>query len=183
MAKQEGIKDIQAIMDLYKKVGTPGEPHKLLAKLEGGWITKSRGWMEPDKPPVESVGTSEQKLILGGRYLQQEYVGDMMGETFHGINLLGFNNQTKKYESIWIDSMSTAIYFFEGTASADGKVITQFCSYDDPAKGPSVWRSVTRLKDDNTQEFEMFITPKGGKEEKMMEMTVTRKVAAVRKAA
>lgn len=183
MAKQESIKDIQAIMDLYKKVGTPGEPHKLLAKLEGSWLTKSRGWMEPDKPPVESVGTCEQKLILNGRYLRQEYVGDMMGETFHGINILGFNNHTKKYESIWIDSMSTAIYFFEGTASADGKVITQLCTYDDPARGPSVWRSVTRLKDDNTQEFEMFITPKGGQEEKMMEMTVTRKVAAVRKAA
>jgi len=29
----------------------------------------------------------------------------------------------------------------------------------------------------------MFITPKGGKEEKMMEMTVARKAAAARKAA
>jgi hypothetical protein len=42
---------------------------------------------------------------------------------------------------------------------------------------------VTRIKDDDTQEFEMYLTPKGGKEEKMMEMTVTRKEAAVRKAA
>ena len=89
----------------------------------------------------------------------------------------------KKYESVWIDSMSTAIYFFEGTASKDGKTITQECRYDDPVRGPSVWRSVTKIKDDNTQEFEMFVTPEGGKEEKMMEMTVTRNVAAVRKAA
>lgn len=183
MPKQKNIKDVQAIMDLYRKVGAPGAPHKLLAKLEGSWITKSKGWMEPDKPPVESLGTCEQRLILNGRYLQQEYVGDMMGKPFDGINILGFNNHTKKYESIWIDSMSTAIYYFEGTASADGKVITQLCTYDDPARGPSVWRSVTRFKNDNTQEFEMFITPKDGKEEKMMEMTVTRKVAAVRKAA
>jgi hypothetical protein len=129
------------------------------------------------------VGTCEQKLVLGGHYLQQDYTGDMMGAPFTGINLLGYNNHTKKYESIWIDSMSTAVYFFVGTGSSDGKTITQECSYDDPVKGPAVWRSVTRIKDDNTQEFEMFITPKGGKEEKMMEMTVARKEAVVRKAA
>ncbi len=182
MAKQENKMDMQEIMEIYKKVGTPGDAHKLLAKLEGSWTTRSRGW-EEGKPAMESIGTCEQKLILGGHYLQQIYTGDMMGAPFTGINLLGYNNHTKKYESVWLDSMSTAIYYFVGKASADGKTITQECSYDDPVKGPCVWRSVTRIKDDNTQEFEMFITPKGGKEEKMMEMTVTRKIAAARKAA
>jgi hypothetical protein len=182
MAKQGKI-DFQEIMEIYKKVGTPGEPHKLLAKLEGNWTTRSRGWMEPDKPPVESTGACEQRMILGGRYLRQEYAGDMMGQPFTGINLLGYDNQSGKYQSVWLDTMSTALYFFEGTASADGKVITQECSYDDPVRGPSVWRTVTRIKDDNTIDFEMFLTPKGGKEEKMMEMTIARKEAVVHKAA
>ncbi len=183
MAKREEKMDMQAVMEIYKKAGTPGEPHKLLAKLEGSWITTSRGWMEPGKPPVVSTGTCEQKMILDGHYLRQEYTGDMMGQPFTGINIVGYNNHTKKYESIWIDSMSTAVYLFEGTASRDGRTITQECRYDDPVRGPSVWRSVTRIKDDNTQEFEMFITPKGKKEEKMMEMTVSRKEAVARKAA
>jgi len=183
MAKREGKMDMQKIMEIYKKAGTPGEPHKLLAKLEGSWTTRTRGWMEPDKPPIESTGTCEQKLVLDGHYLQQVYSGDMMGLPFTGINLLGYNNHTGKYESVWLDSMSTAIYYFVGTASADGRTITQKCSYDDPVRGPSVWRSVTRIRDDNTLGFEMFITPKGGKEEKMMEMTVARKEAVARKAA
>ena len=183
MAKQDGKIDMKAIMEIYKKAGTPGEPHKLLAKLEGSWTTRTRGWMEPDKPPMESTGTCEQKLVLDGHYLQQVYTGDMMGLPFTGINLLGHNNHTGKYVSVWLDSMSTAIYYFEGTASADGKTITQECSYDDPVRGPSVWRSVTRIRDDNTLEFEMFITTKRGKKEKMMEMTVSRKEAVARKAA
>ena len=183
MAKLETKTDMQKIMEIYKKVGTLGEPHKVLAKLEGGWTTRSKGWMEPDKPPVESTGTCEQKLILDGHYLQQVYTGDMMGQPFTGINILGFDNQSGKYESVWLDTMSTGIFYFVGSASADGRTITQECSYDDPIKGPSVWRSVTRIKDDNTLEFEMFITPKGGKEEKMMEMTVNRKEAVARKAA
>ena len=183
MAKQESKMDMQAMMEIYKKVGTPGEPHKLLSKLEGSWTTKTKSWMEPDKPPMETIGTCEQKVLLGGRYLQQVYIGDMMGETFTGINLLGYDNHTKKYVSAWLDSMSTGIYFFEGTASADGKIITQESKYDDPVKGPTTWRSVTRSKDDNTLEYEMYLTPKGGKEEKVMEMVVTRKEVSDQKAA
>jgi hypothetical protein len=184
MKKHKEKIDMQEIMEIYKKVGSPGEPHKVLAKLEGSWTTRSRGWMEPGKPPVESLGTCEQKLVLDGHYLEQTYTGDMMGAPFIGKNILGYNNHTKKYESIWLDSMSTAIYFFVGKGSRDGKTITQECGYDDPVKGPAVWRSVTRIKDDNTLEFEMFITPKGGKKEKMMEMTVARKEAiAYQKAA
>ncbi len=182
MAKEKVKMDMQAMMEVYKKVGTPGESHKLLAKLEGSWTTRTRGWLE-GKPAMESTGTCEQKLVLDGHYLKQIYTGDMMGVPFTGINFLGYNNHTKKFESIWIDSMSTAIYFFVGKGSADGRTITQECSYDDPVRGPAVWRSVTRIKDDNTLEFEMFIKPKSGKEEKMMEMTVVRREAVVRKAA
>ena len=183
MAKQEVKKDMQAIMEIYKKAGTPGAPHELFASLEGSWTTKTKSWMEPGKPPRESAGTCEQKLLFGGRYLQQEYAGDMMGEAFKGINILGFDNHTKKYLSVWIDSMSTGIYFFEGTASKDGKTITQESRYDDPVKGPTVWRSVTKIRGDNTLEYVMYLAPKRGKEEKMMEMTVMRKAAVTQKAA
>jgi hypothetical protein len=183
MAKQEGKMDMQAMMEVYKKVGTPGAPHKLLAGLAGTWTTRTRSWMEPDKAPMETTGTCEQKLLLDGRYLQQIYTGDMMGEPFTGINILGYDNHTGKYVSTWIDSMSTGIYFFEGTASADGRTITQESSYDDPVKGPTLWRSITRIRDDNTLEYEMYLTPKGGKQEKVMEMVVTRKEAVSRKVA
>jgi hypothetical protein len=173
--KQDGKMDMQAMMDVYKKVGTPGGPHRVLASLVGSWTTKTRAWMEPDKPPMEGSGTCEQKMLLDGRYLQQEYYGEMMGSPFTGINLIGYDNHTKKYVSPWIDSMSTGIYYFEGTASGDGKTITQESNYDDPVRGRTLWRSVTRIVDDNTLEYKMYLTSKGGKEEKMMEMTVTRK--------
>jgi hypothetical protein len=173
--KQEGQMDMQKIMKIYQKVGTPGAPHKRLASLTGSWITKTKTWMEPNKPPEESTGTCKQKMILDGRFLQQEYTGKMMGGTFKGINLIGYENHTKKYLSTWIDSMSTGIYFFEGTASPNGKTITQESRYDDPVRGPMKWRSVSRIVNADTMAYEMYITAKGGKEEKMMEMTLTRK--------
>jgi hypothetical protein len=173
--KQEGKMDIQQTMEVYRKLATPSVPHKLLAKLTGSWTTRTKGWMEPDQPPMQGTGMCEQKMLLDGRYLQQEYTGEMMGSPFTGINLIGYDNYTKKYVSTWIDSMSTGIYFFEGIASADGMTITQECNFDDPIKGPAVWRSVTMIVDSNTIEYKMYLTPKGGKEEKMMEMTMIRK--------
>jgi hypothetical protein len=63
----------------------------------------------------------------------------------------------------------------EGTASADGKTITQKGRYDDPVEGPMSLRSVTKIVDDNHEVFEMYGARKGGKERKMMEITYTRK--------
>lgn len=173
--KQEGGVDMKAMMETYKKLAIPAAPHKLLAGLAGSWTTRTRAWMGPDEPPMEGTGACEQKMLLGGRYLQQEYSGDMMGESFTGINIIGYDNHTKKYMSIWIDSMSTGIYCFEGTADVDGRTITQECCFDDPVRGPMAWRSVTRIVDNDTLEYEMYLTPEGGAEEKASMMTLTRK--------
>lgn len=174
--KRERIMDAEAMMEIYRKLGTPGAPHKLLAKMVGSWDTWTKSWMEPGKPPEESAGFCEQKMIIGGRFLQQECTGEMMGGTFNGIGFTGYDNHTEKFVSTWMDSMGTGIYFFEGPASADGKSFTQKSHYDDPVKGPMVWRSVCKLVDNNTIIFEMYGTVQGGREEKMMEMTYTRKV-------
>jgi Protein of unknown function (DUF1579) len=166
------------MMDIYRKVATPGAPHRMLAGMAGSWNTRGRCWMEPGKPPVESSGHSVQQMVLDGRFLQQEFSGDMLGSPFTGLGFCGYDNHTGKYISTWMDTMGTAIMVFEGTASADGRTITQTSSYDDPVQGPMKWRSVTHLVDANTLEFEMYATGASGKEEKMMEITYTRATAA-----
>lgn len=174
--KPKGKMDTKAMMELYKQLATPGAPHKLLASMAGSWNTKTKSWMEPGKPPEESAGVCEQKMIFGGRFLQQECTGQMMGSAFNGMGFTGYDNHTRKFVSTWMDTMGTAIYLFEGPAGADGKSFTQRCRYDDPVKGPMEWRSVCKLVDENNIFFEMYGTALGGAEEKMMEMTYTRKV-------
>jgi len=170
-----GEMDMQEVMAAYSKLAIPGAPHKLLADMTGSWSTKTKYWMEPDKPPMESAGTCEQKMLLDGRFLQQEYTGEMMDRSFNGIGITGYDSNTGKYVSTWMDNMSTAILYFEGTAEADSKTITQTALYDDPIKGPMVWRSVTKIVDKNTILFGLYGTGKSGKEDKMMEITYTRK--------
>jgi hypothetical protein len=171
---QKKTMDMQTMMEVYQEMATPGDPHKLLAGMAGSWSVKSMCSMEPGKPPMESTGTSEQKMILGGRFLLQEFSGEVMGSPFTGIGVIGYDNHAGKYMSTWMDTMGTGIYYFEGTAGADRKTITQKCSCNDPVQGPVEWRSVTRIVDDDTLEFEMYSTDQSGKEQKMAEMTYTR---------
>ena len=175
-AKQhEPPMDPQAVMETYTKLATPGEPHKRMAGLAGSWNTTTKAWTDPDKPPMASTGTCEQMMLLGGRFLYMECTGDMMGQPFTGIGINGYDNHTKKYMSTWIDSMGTAVYYMEGTASPDGKVITQHGQHDDPIEGHMTLRSVIKIVNNDTEIFEMHGTPKGGKERKMMEILYTRK--------
>ncbi|HOG17649.1 MAG: hypothetical protein A4E73_03619 [Syntrophaceae bacterium PtaU1.Bin231] len=175
MDGQETKMDMEAAMALYRKLGTPGAPHKMLARLAGSWTAKIKSYMEPGKPPAESTGTSEKKMVLGERFLQEEFSGDMMGHAFAGIGFTGYDNHAMKYLSTWMDSMGTAILFFQGTASADGKVITQENWHDDPLRGRMKWRSVTRIVDDSTVVFEMYGTDKTHEERNVMEIVYTRK--------
>jgi hypothetical protein len=170
--------DFQKAMEVWEELATPGERHKLLASRVGNWSTKSRHWMEAGKPPMEFAGFCERKMILGGRYLQEEFSGEMMGKRFTGIGAIGYDNNTKKYVATWMDTMSTGIYFFEGTASQDGKTISLESRFNDPIKGPGTWHLVTRIVDKNTEVAEMQMNYDSGGEEKC-ETTYTRKPEAV----
>ena len=173
--KHDKQMDKQAMMEEWKRLGTPGEPHKVLASLAGSWTTKSKEWMEPGKPPMESTGTAEFKTLLDGRFLQQELTSEMMGQAYSGIGTTGYDNLRKKYLVAWIDSMGTGIFMMEGTGSADGKTMTLKGSHEEPGGGSMSHRAIWKIIDDNTQTFEMYGTHKGGEEMKGMEITYTRK--------
>lgn len=173
--KQKGTMGMEEMMAVYQERAKPGAPHRLLASLAGTWTTRTRARMDADAAPMEGTGSCEQKMILGGRFLRQEYTGEMMGMTFTGVNLIGYDNHTGKFVSTWVDTMNTGIFYFEGSGDAEGKTMTRLSSYDDPDRGPMTWRSVTRIVDENTLEYEMFLTPKGGREERVSEMTLSRK--------
>ncbi len=163
-------------MEVYQKLAVPGTSHKVLARMAGIWDTNTVSWFEPGKPPVTSKGECEQKMLLDGRFLHQKFKGDMMGAAFTGIGITGYDNFKKRYVSVWLDSMSTGIFYFEGVATKDPQTIVMECRTEDPARGPVKWRSVTKIMDEDTHLFEMYITDKSDKEQKMMEITYTRRL-------
>ena len=173
--KSKAPMDPQAMMELWKQAATPGKPHKQFAALAGSWTTQTKEWMEPGKPPMESAGTAEMKMLLDGRFLYQEYNGQMMGQPFNGIGIDSYDNIRKKYVTAWMDTMGTGIFLMEGTASPDGKTITLKGSHPAPGGGHMSHRAIWKLIDDNHQTFDMYGAHHGQKEMKMLESVYTRK--------
>ena len=173
--KSEKQMDPQSMMELYMQLATPGEPHKLFASLAGSWTTTTKEWMEPGKPPTESTGSADMKMLLDGRFLYQEFNSQMMGQPFSGIGIDAYDNLRKRYVTVWLDTMGTGIFLMEGTASTDGKTITLKGQHGEPGGGQMTHRAVWKIVDNNTQTFDMFGTHGHGKEMKMLEITYSRK--------
>jgi hypothetical protein len=172
--KAEHHMDPQAMMELYKQLATPGDPHKLIASLAGSWTTNTREWMEPNKSPVETTGSAEFKMLLDGRFLYSEYTGQMMGQPFSGVEITAYDNLLKHYVTAWMSTMGTGIFLMEGTASTDGKTITLKGQHPEAGGGFMTHRAIWKIVDSNTQTFDMYGAHHGGKEMKMMEIKYTR---------
>ena len=160
----------------WSAFATPGEPHARLAKLAGKWTTTTKSWMEPGKPPEETTGTCEFRMVLGGRYLEQRFEGSMMGQPFSGVGYTGYDNVKKKYEAYWIDTAGTGMMVMTGSQDKTGKKTVYTGSMIDPASGkPVAIRSVDTEVDADNLLFEMWMSGPDGKMSKSMEMSYTRK--------
>jgi hypothetical protein len=163
-------------MEAMMKAMMPGEEHKHLARLAGDWTFANKMWMAPGQPPSESGGTMHGEMILGGRYVQTEWKGTIMGMPFEGHGVDGYDNLAKKYVSSWIDNMGTGIMMSTGSCEDGGKKCTSTGEMMDPMTGKSAtMRSVITWMSDSSFKMEMYGNGPDGSEMKMMELEVKRK--------
>src|SRR5215208_885836 len=173
----DGGPNMEEMLKKWQEVAEPGPAHKKLEPLVGEWEVESRFWFAgPDAPATETKGTSKCQWILGGRFLQEEFTGELMGKPFRGLGTTGYDNFKKKYVGTWIDNMGTAIMYSEGTADAEGKTFTLLAKMDDPMTGAKdkQIKSVVRILSPDKHNFEMHDLSLGPKS-KMAEITYTRK--------
>lgn len=166
------------------EAATPGENHKLLAEnLVGEWTYENKMWMGPE--PEISKGTCTTKSFYGGRYLHAANKGTMQmpgpdGKPteveFEGTAVTGYDNIQKKFVGTWVDNMGTGILLVEGSYNPTTKSFTYTGEMPDCMNNGKLtkFREVVRLisKDKHVLEWYQMT---GGKEEKVMEITYTRK--------
>src|SRR5262249_55032004 len=154
----------------------PGADHKKLEPLVGSWTFTSKFWSEPGKPPEEGKGTSEQKWVVEGHFLQEDLRSETPGEKFTGMGLTGYDNLISKYTSFWVDSTGTGMSLSFGTLDASGKVFTFTKDDFNPKTKKKVKvRDVIRIDSNDKHTAESYRTEDGGKEMKSMEVVYTRK--------
>jgi hypothetical protein len=101
----------------------PQKEHEWLQQLVGEWETEGEAITEPDKPPVKTKG-SENNRSIGGFWVQGEHKGDFFGTPFTGVMTLGYDAEKKKYIGTWVDSILPHLWKYEGTVDATGKILT-----------------------------------------------------------
>lgn len=89
--------------------------HSRLTKLAGEWEGTTKTWFEPGVVADESPMKGKITAILEGRFLMYEYQGSLQGKAFSGVLILGYDLNTERFQSSWVDSfhMSTGIMFSE----------------------------------------------------------------------
>ncbi len=151
--------------------------HKQLRELEGEWQGTAKTWFEPgilaDESPVSGKITS----ILGGRFILHEYKGSIESKPLEGINIIGFDCMTGKFQSAWVDSfhMGTAIMISEGKQSNEKLDVTGY--YDTNEEGTEKWGWRTELKvvDTNNIILTSYNVMPTGEEAKATEINYNRK--------
>ncbi|GAA4468737.1 hypothetical protein GCM10023093_26930 [Nemorincola caseinilytica] len=168
--------DSATAMQNWMAYATPGDMHKMMAEEEGNWTAEITSWMAEGAPAQTSKGEAQYKMIMGGRYQQCMFKGDMGGMPFEGMSLSGYDNSKKVFMSTWVDNMGTGMMAMEGTYDAATKKLEMKGKGVDPSNNTEcAMREVVTHTDAKHMTMEMYSTPQGGKEFKNMEIKYTKK--------
>lgn len=109
--------------------------HQMLDRFVGEWDVTMTMWMDPAGPPMESKGTASVTWKFPGKFIEENFAGDMMGMPFQGYSLMGFDNAKKQFVSLWIDSMGTGMSTMAGSADPSMKTIAMVGTMDEIMTG------------------------------------------------
>lgn len=150
----------------------PAKEHAELAKQVGDWDADCETYM-PGSPVMKSKGSAKISMIMGGRFLREEFKGTMMGQPFEGIMLLGYDNNLKRYDSMWIDSMGTGMMVTHSKTDSPDELSGSF--YCPMVQKEVTARLVNKPVSNDEHVFEMYAPGLDGKEAMMMRITYHRK--------
>ena len=168
--------DGEAMIDTWVQHAMPGEHHRLLRRMAGSWNLAVKYRMNAEAPIVESHGACERKWILGNRFLLEEFDGGNLALPFQGLAIYGYDAFEKKYTSVWVDTMSTAITTNLGVCRKSCELIHFTGQHGDPWSGTKrTSRGVTRFVNDDRHVLELYEPDADGKEFKILEIVYTRK--------
>jgi len=154
----------------------PIEEHKWLKNLHGEWKIKTTMSMGPGHSEMSSEG-SETVRSLGGLWAVSETTGSMPDGTMStSYTALGYDVSFKEYRGCFYADMSSHLWRYVGTLSADGKKMTLDC------EGPSMevdgetanYRDVIELIDENNRTMTSFGQDDKGEWHQFMKSHYTR---------
>lgn len=168
--------DSATVAKAWEAYMTPSAAHEMLAKDTGIWDAEMSFWTPDNPEPQKATSIAEYKMILGGKYQEGKFTGEMWGMPFEGRGLTAYDNATEEYIATWVDNMGTGVLVSKGKYDEASKTLTFNGKMVDPVtKKEKVIKEVITYIDDNNQKMEMFDVDDSGKEFKNMEILSKRR--------
>lgn len=167
--EDEKPKQPMSEMEMWQKMqewAQPGEGHKILDQLSGTWKATGKIITSMGELPLE--GTVSHTWILDGRFLETDYEGPFMGQTFVGRGYVGYDNSRKQFQQCWIMSMASSMAVTKGTWDAEAKTLTWVGSTYAPDGHDYKTRETLEFKDADHYVATSYATGPDGKEKKEM---------------
>jgi len=154
---------------LGQELPKPGAEHAKLKELEGTWdAVMTMG-------DQKSKATAVYKSICDGMWIESEFQSDFGGAKFQGRGLDGYDLKSKKYVSVWVDSMESVPMHFEGNYDPTTKQLVMTGQSRDPEGNPQKFKNVTETKDKDHFTFKMYMVQPDGKEQLAFTIDYTRR--------
>jgi hypothetical protein len=169
-ASAQDKKDPQAT---FEPRSGPGLGQKFLQKFVGEWDVV-KAFHPRAGEPFKMTGTCKQTMTQEGRFLQSEFIFNAKTGKTTGTGVIGFEAESGKFTSVWIDSRATRMSFRQSQDKFNGEEIVLFGKALDGAEARRS-RTVTRVEDDGRKVVHrQFAIPAEGAERLVMELLLIR---------
>lgn len=162
-------------MDAMEMGTKPQAEHEWLKKLIGEWRVETEMTM-PNGESSSAKG-SETVKSLGGLWAFGEGNGSMPdGSTMEYRTALGYDVSFKEYRGCWFASMSSHLWKYTGSLSADGRVMTLSCTGPHMEKDGETanYRDVIEIIDENHRTLTSYGQDENGDWQQFMKAQYTR---------
>jgi hypothetical protein len=171
-------KDQKDPQEKFEPRSRPGAGQKYLEQFVGTWDVDKTFYPRSGEP-VRTKGECQQTMTQGGRFLQSEFVFFSPTGKTTGTGLIGFESESGKFTSVWIDSRQTRMSLRQSEDKFDGEQILMVGkSLDGDTKKGGRSRTVSRIEEGGRRiVHRQYTTGPDGRERVIMELVLKRKLA------
>lgn len=168
--------NLQEIQDLDAELYSPGDARQHLEVMVGEWSMGVHFWSAPDTEPEVSNASASSSWLLGERFVQTVFTGEIQGRPFEGLRIEGFDEAAEEFVTTWRDNRGTHTLVFRGQCDSGCRLRTMTAELTDPGSQLKLQvKAVTTLVDENSYTYESFIVTPSGSEFKNLELVATRR--------
>jgi len=165
--------EAQDQMAACAQLAQPTDEHRSLARFAGKWRADVSLWMDPSGEPTRSSGVMTSMMVLGDRFLQQDYQDD--AGMFAGKGFWGYNTVSQRFEGFWIDAMGTFFQIEYGRHDPGKDEYHMSGELLNPmTKQPMKKRSVITVNSPGEHQIEMFFSGPDMPESRAMLISYTK---------